>query len=243
MARIETIKYTDWRQFKADSVYDLFGESRFRRDRYLFRGQMSADWKLESSFDRWFMGLSGSLDRIQTAEKLLKLFKSGCEGLKIAKAVSQDDINALATGQHFGLPTRLLDWSESPYIAAFFAFSDAISVGITDGHVAIWALNLHSKIWNRELGVEIVSVPASGNQRLWNQEGRFSLSRTPFSCLEDYVTSSDTDDMALRKMILPVSEARQALSDLDSMGINHFRVYPEVVGCALAAKMQALLDS
>jgi hypothetical protein len=41
--------------------------------------------------------------------------------------------------QHYKAPTRLLDWSYSPYLAAYFACSSNPNI---DG--AIWALNMQA---------------------------------------------------------------------------------------------------
>jgi len=44
------------------------------------------------------------------------------------------DLAWLALGQHFGLPTRLLDWTENPLVAMFFALKD-----LTDEDAIVWA--------------------------------------------------------------------------------------------------------
>jgi hypothetical protein len=108
MSDIRTLTYTSWGHFKADLIPDLFGNEEFQRSRFLFRGQMDSNWKLESN-----------LERIRVADQLLAMFKHECERLQVEDAIRTNDLSLLALGQHFGLPTRLLDWTESPYTAVF----------------------------------------------------------------------------------------------------------------------------
>lgn len=239
---IKSFTYDSWRHFKADIFRDILNSDYFRRGCYLFRGQMDANWRLSPSFDRWLDRSGDRSKRTETAQALLEFFRRECEALDITEEILRDRVRLMVLGQHYGLPTRLLDWSESIYIAAFFAFCDVVSNNVREGSVAIWALNLRSNVWQGETGVEIIEVSSSGNTRLRHQAGKFTLSKTPFPCLEDYVAScGEEGEGSLVKIILPVSEAKPALADLDAMGINHSRIFPELAGCAMAAMMRILL--
>ena len=72
-----------------------------------------------------------------------------------------DHAGWLAFMQHYGLPTRLLDWSKSPFVAAHNAVADAEHHG--DGGV-IWALNPR-KIWPRRERHKIFDMSDRGPAR------------------------------------------------------------------------------
>jgi hypothetical protein len=96
-------------------------------------------------------------------------------------------------------------------------------------------------IWSSQYGVEIVDVPSFGNQRIRNQAGKFTLARTPFKSLEEYVQAHADSGDALIKFLLPASDATRALADLDAMGIHHAVVYPEIEGSAQMALFRTVL--
>lgn len=241
MSRIENVIYRSWNEFKSSIVRELFDDDVFHQGAFVFRGQSSSEWTLTSSFDRWFTHINGR-NRIETAQRLLQAFMKECESLDIAQGLQDDEVKCLALGQHYGLPTRLLDWSDSPYIAAFFAFNGTLLQHCVTDRVAVWALKVDSEVWTPEQGVEIVDVPSIGNVRLRNQAGKFTLSKTSFACLEDYVNQMGDGSTALWKFSIPAEEARRAMADLDAMGISHARMYPELVGYALAAKIRVILS-
>ncbi len=98
-------------------------------------------------------------------------------------------------------------------------------------------------MWSSEMGAQLIKVSSVGNVRLRNQEGWFTLATSPFPSLEEYVERCESDEVALRRFLIPTREARYAVADLDAMGINHTRVYPDILGCAMAARMRMALQS
>jgi hypothetical protein len=223
--------FRSWEQFKSTFSAKLFDAEPFSRGRYLFRGHRDPSWKLETTFDRMFSRQSKSA-RLQIAETLLIEFKRHLEGEEIPSEARGNDSMMLSLGQHYGLPTRLLDWTESPYIAAFFAYNSRALWGQSDQSVVIFVLDTKHAIWSAHYGVEIVDVPTFGNRRLRNQSGKFTLSRTPFHDLESYVAAHGDEGTPLLKFFLPASDYPKALADLDAMGIHHGTVYPEIEGAA-----------
>jgi hypothetical protein len=111
---VKVLTYATWREFKAEFVYDLFTAQAYQPKRFLFRGQQDAEWPLTSSFDRWFTQLRLGPNRAAVATQLLDLFRKECQALDLPTDVMGNDVRLWALGQHFGLPTRLLDWSDSP---------------------------------------------------------------------------------------------------------------------------------
>ncbi len=88
---------------------------------YLYRGQADAQWKLESSLER-IIGEKWSDKEAQKFEEYsLKQFKSKFHLYDRENIQPESKLAWLSLMQHYGVPTRLLDFSESPYVALYFA--------------------------------------------------------------------------------------------------------------------------
>lgn len=137
----------------------------------------------------------------------------------------------------------MLDWTTSPFVAAFFGLSGALTnPGEPGQHVAVWALHLDSPIWQADLGVAVIPCPTAGNLRMRNQGGCFTRSLTPFGTLEEYVEQMSDPRPALTQFSWPAGDAARGLNELEMMGINSSRLFPGLDGAAQAATMRTRLN-
>jgi hypothetical protein len=230
-----------WSEFRSKILTDFAPDGLFRKGQFLFRGQGQDAWSLSTSFDRWYQGERGSKDKI--ADLLLKEFAAECELEDMPDTLRNDKMAMLGLGQHHGLPTRLLDWSESPFVAAFFAFSGHVRQGINlEKYVAVWVLDPSNPAWTESSGCPIVKVPAIWNPRIKNQFGKFTYLKNPASSLEEYVGQFGDGEVALKKYTIPAGDFRAAMSELDAMGLSHARIYPGLEGYARAAEVRVTLE-
>lgn len=109
---------------------------------FVFRGQVNANWPLRSSLHRAMIRTDGASWNegyaCQTEDFACQYFRMNFLSLlsnDVAINVN-DPLSCWAVMQHFGAPTRLLDWTASPFVAAYFA---AIDNWKDDG--AVWMLN------------------------------------------------------------------------------------------------------
>ena len=118
----------------------------------VFRGLSDCTYRLETSL----MRLGGPYWQLE--KHLLRNFRKYAQ----ASVAGEPDSfwHLLAVAQHHGLPTRLLDWTYSPYIALHFALTSLDRFN-TDG--VIWCVN-YAKVHERLPGVLKDQLATEGAQ-------------------------------------------------------------------------------
>lgn len=93
-----------------------------------FRGQRESDWTLQTSLDREIRVFHNSghypLDRQTEENELLFRFQQQVHNYVRHLPSADDRAGWLALMQHYGVPTQLLDWTQSPYVALYFAVEE-----------------------------------------------------------------------------------------------------------------------
>ena len=106
---------------------------------YIFRGQSDSSWRLESSLER-AIGPTWSNENARKFEEFSLLhFKSKFHLYDTENVQPQTKLAWLSLMQHYGVPTRLIDFTESPYIALYFALESCVP--LTTSHIAIYAID------------------------------------------------------------------------------------------------------
>lgn len=133
---------------------------------WCYRGQRETSWLLYSSLDRAVRviisdghSLSGydHLNRIEEERDLLFSFQQQAHLYIKHLPDVYDRASWLALMQHYGVPTRLLDWTYSPYVALFFAFID----NPNEQHASVWAIDLD---WLKKVEEKSLNIPFKNDQ-------------------------------------------------------------------------------
>lgn len=178
-----------------------------------------------------------------------------------ARWLPDEVLGLAAIAQHYGVPTRLVDWTRRPLVAAWFAAQEAARwargaatppLGAT--HLAVWALfrrgpsgRLHDKS-----PVRVVTAPRWDNPNLHAQSGLFTHTEEPPGspdappdtlALNRRLEGVELDGRAvLHALTLPIAEAPRLLALLSDHFVHGGVIYAGYAGAAAALREYPLRD-
>jgi len=189
-----------------------------------FRGQVR-DWSLRPSLARESVTEQERAKESECFEKLAEVLPN------------VNDWERATIAQHYGVPTRLLDWSENPLVGIYFALDDK-NYDKEDG--VIWVFEDRTFVVKKvaslrdDSGLRKLKYPRP--YRAWKdlqleiprtKAQRGSVTSQPDSSKEFNEQTFDQNTQSLKKFIVPKQSKTQLRKQLEILGVTEERLFPD----------------
>ena len=250
--------YKEYRLESWDAFLKIITDTLYSN--WAFRGHRHEEFPLDTALSRYFRNFHVDPRAWPQQEgRILRVFKRKAHQFLAQPPDPEDDFQWLALMQHHGAPTRLLDFTWSPYVAAFFALERAT------GDAAVWALNpanissggIRRSVSQRKQEITLPEMdprikgnfihyflagdreflwlgePDLMNRRLIAQSGTFVLPGVIDRPIEEIVRKYPQPENMMAKFILPAVKVRETgLRELYRMNITYATLFPDLDGLA-----------
>ncbi|SEO17703.1 FRG domain-containing protein [Bradyrhizobium sp. OK095] len=237
-----------WEQFKLEAA--RLREEAFPLSPILFRGQANADWDLDTTLER-----SGHNEAVSDYYRLIFRIKSEVEIATRSKwddepsAFDLDQLSRdydgfsrslanlphyayMAYLRHHGFPSPLLDWSRSPFVAAYFAFRTD-----QDADVAIYAYADRTTAIKTsssdDAQIHRLGPYVAAHKRHFSQQSEYTVcvrylphrwSFVPHSSVFSVHAGGASQDV-LKKFVLKANERQRILRELNDYNLNAYSLF------------------
>ncbi|RYY61960.1 MAG: FRG domain-containing protein [Chitinophagaceae bacterium] len=251
-----TIRVPDWNELR--QLLDEFS------DNWVFRGQADSGWELQNAIERTdFVGLHNKVEAEFVAE-----FQRGARNYLTRDQIPEHLIEWLALMQHHGAPTRLLDFTKSPFIACYFAYE--ICDIVASEYIGLWAINFRylktralealTEAYPEELKDESGFIHEKLFERIFYENRcplvfpvepfrmnrRYSLQQSIFVStgvgavpfMEQLGFLGPDMERAVIKIELPAALQKAVLRELQRMNLHRASLFPDLDGYAASLRLR-----
>jgi hypothetical protein len=227
----------------SDLVKHLKSDVDIKNKPVWFRGHSDESWTLEPSYDR--------LKTPPIETDLVNKFRQNANYL-ISAQVPSSDFQWLFLMQHYGVPTRLLDWTESPLVALYFSLETENKKTLKkdgalwllypgklnentnkdqEGYIPAFEDKEHMETYSTEKYVKGLdqgvlpkaAIATRNNPRIQAQLGVFTISHHKKTPIEDI-----GDKKHVIKYIIPKECKKDLAEEISLIGIDKFQIFPEL---------------
>jgi hypothetical protein len=247
---MKELNLSSWEEFEKE-VTDLLAtwhKPKPSMSTLLFRGQSDSCWRLKTTLERYAPDSLKVKDYYRAIHRAKSQFESLTQQrweiqtlsdyedslMKSQEYFAQWDVRVyqyMIYLRHHGFPSPLLDWSASPYVAAFFAFNQATK----SSHVSIYAY-LEYPSQAKQFSPESVAIYGvapniQSHPRHVLQQCEYTICTIKsddhwiYSCHEDVFAREDEEQDVLWKFNIPSSERLKVLRLLDRYNLNAFSLF------------------
>jgi len=252
---MQNIDVSSWEQFE-EQLQGL-QEERLQRQSttalhvspFLFRGQGNSTWRLTTTLERY------GRDRLSFRQyyRLISIVRPQIETFtgvtwdvleypEYQKWLEKNDTfmpgnfpgyNYMVYLRHHGFPSPLLDWTRSPYVAAYFAFSHAIEAKGQVSICVLWEYTGRGKVGDvSKPYIHRLGPYVRSHRRHFLQQSEYTICmiRDDEWCFASHeeafvhgITHPDQD--VLWKFNIPSTERLKVLKLLDSYNVNALSLF------------------
>jgi len=215
-----------------------------------FRGHGNASWPLVPGWYRPSSPVRGIGSEYYSEATLLENFR--LRAPTYLERLPATDWEWLFLMQHYGLRTRLLDWTESSFIALYFAIRDNAG----DVNAAVWAMNPwwlnrltfgeyvlfpaddprtreHAPLHPKEKlkgKLPLAITPIHANQRIAAQHGVFTIHGNEHAAFDRVARRKGKNRPFLQRIVIPSAHIDTIRRELAISGVSESLIFPELSG-------------
>jgi hypothetical protein len=251
---LETVEVDSWESFEKRLAEIRQAElASGRHGEFLYRGHTDSTWGLATTLERagrerepisdYYRIISRAKPQIETFTRVIwdiltweQVERLLQDPLTIPRHKFPDlgEYSYMAHLRHHGFPSPLLDWTRSPYVAAYFAFRSTARPAT--GRVSIFAYAEKRDVKGSDIGtplIQRIGPYVRTHKRHFLQQSDYTISAVfddggdgwRFTRHEDMFSPSKPDQDSLWKLNIPWTERLKVLKILDTYNVNALSLF------------------